>query len=366
MDEHVETTLVGAGRPGGPGAPMSPPIVASSTYHAGGALGYGRDGNPTWEPLEELMGLLEGGHAVSFGSGLATCAAVFDGVPAGGLVVAPRSAYFGVTEQLRSREATGRIAVRWVDGGVPGQVAAALDGASLLWLETPSNPMMTISDIAAAAAARPAGCVLVVDNTFATPLLQRPIDLGADVVVHSATKYVGGHADLLLGIAVCARAEDADALRGVRYREGAVPGALEAFLALRGARTLAVRLDRAQANAGELARRLSGHARVTCVRYPGLPDDPGHALASRQMRGFGAMLSFEVEGGAAAADALCARVRRIVSATSLGSVETLIERRAHYESERENGTPESLLRLSVGIEHVDDLWDDLSAGLDAH
>src|SRR4051794_31961191 len=140
MDEHVETTLVGAGRPDGPGAPMNPPIIASSTYHAGGPLEYGRDGSPTWEALEQLMGRLEGGHAVSFGSGLATCAAVFDGVPGGGIVVAPRSAYFGVTEQLRAREAVGRLSVRWVDGGDAGQVAAALDGASLVWLETPSNP----------------------------------------------------------------------------------------------------------------------------------------------------------------------------------------------------------------------------------
>ena len=233
----------------------------------------------------------------------------------------------------------------------------------MVWLETPSNPLIAIADIAAAAATRDAGTLLVVDSTFATPLLQRPIEHGADIVVHSATKYIGGHADLLLGLAVCRDAAAAQALWEVRYREGAIPGSLEAFLALRGLRTLGVRLERAQSNAGELARRLESHPAVTRVRYPGLPDDPGHAVASRQMDGYGAMLSFETLGDAAAADAVCERVRVVTAATSLGGIESLIERRARYASERLSGTPPTLLRLSVGIEHVEDLWADLDQAL---
>ncbi len=364
MTDRVETRLVAGGRAQGAGAPLGGTIVASSTYRLGGGLEYGRDGNESWSMLEGLVGELEGGHGVAFGSGLAACAAVLDALPAGGTIVAPRSAYHGFTDQLRVREAAGRLTVRWVgDIADSGAVAAAVPGADMVWLETPSNPLVAVADIAAAAAARAPGCVLVVDSTFATPLLQRPLELGADIVVHSATKYIGGHADLLLGIAVCRDEAAAERLVAVRLREGAIPGALEAFLALRGIRTLAVRLDRAQASAGELARRLDGHPIVTRVRYPGLPADPGHALAARQMRGFGAMLAFEISGDAATADAVCSRLRVISAATSLGGVETLIERRARYESERLAGTPETLLRLSVGIEHVEDLWADLDQAL---
>ncbi len=202
---------------------------------------------------------------------------------------------------------------------------------------------------------------MVVDNTFATPLLQRPLEFGADLVMHSATKFIGGHSDLLLGLVVTA---DSDLLARVRRRQklaGAIPGALEAYLALRGLRTLPVRLARSQESAGELARRLVGHPAVTRVRYPGLPDDPGHQRAAAQMDGFGAMLSFEVAGGAAAADAVCATVRIVVSATSLGGVESTMERRAKLAGQED--VPPGLLRLSVGIEHVEDLWTDLDAAL---
>jgi cystathionine gamma-synthase len=364
VTERLETRLVAGGRPQGPGAPLGGTIVLSSTYRLGGELEYGRDGNESWSALEALMGELEGGHGVVFGSGLAACAAVLDALPPGGTIAAPRSAYHGFTDQLRVREAAGRLRVRWIaDIADTAAVAAALPGTDMVWLETPSNPLIAVADIAAAAAARGPGCMLAVDSTFATPLLQQPLDFGADIVVHSATKYLGGHADLLLGIAVCRDPVSAERLAGVRHREGAIPGALEAFLALRGIRTLSVRLERAQATASELAQRLDRHPAVTRVRYPGLPDDPGHTLASRQMSGFGAMLAFETIGGAATADAVCARLRVISPATSLGGVETLIERRARYESEQLAGTPDTLLRLSVGIEHVDDLWADLDHAL---
>jgi cystathionine gamma-synthase len=361
--ERVETRLVTGGRAHGPGAPLGQSVTMSSTYRLGAELEYGRDGNATWAALEGVIGELEGGDAVAFGSGLAACAAVLDAVPGGGTVVAPRSAYHGFTDQLRARESVGRLTVRWVDIADAQAVAEAASGAAMVWLETPSNPLMAIADIAAANAARDPGSLLVVDSTFATPLLQRPIEHGADIVVHSATKYIGGHADLLLGLAICRDPGAAEALWEVRHREGAIPGSLEAFLALRGLRTLGVRLERAQSNAGELAARLDAHPAVSRVRYPGLADDPGHAVASRQMDGYGAMLSFETLGDAATADAVCERVRVITAATSLGGIESLIERRARYASERLSGTPPTLLRLSVGIEHVEDLWSDLDQAL---
>ncbi len=194
-------------------------------------------------------------------------------------------------------------------------------------------------------------------------MVLRPLEHGADVVMHSATKYLAGHSDLLMGVLVTADAEVRAQLRQRRDLTGAIPGGLETFLALRGVRTLAVRMDRAQANAGELARRLAAHPRVARVRYPGLPGDPGHERAARLHDGFGAMISFEVDGDADAADAVCGRVRVITNATSLGGVESLIERRARYAVDAANGTPEALLRFSVGIEDVEDLWADLDAAL---
>ncbi len=205
---------------------------------------------------------------------------------------------------------------------------------------------------------------MLVDSTLATPLRQLPLELGADLVLHSATKFIGGHADLLLGAVLTrdpARAQD---LIHRRQTDGSTPGALEAFLALRGLRTLAVRLDRAERSAGELARRLLTHPAVTRVRYPGLPEDPGHELAGRQMSGFGAMLAFETVGDAAAAERVCDRVELITHATSLGGVETLLERRARYPAEQAAGTPPTLIRLSVGIEDVEDLWSDLQRALE--
>jgi cystathionine gamma-synthase len=204
---------------------------------------------------------------------------------------------------------------------------------------------------------------VLVDSTFATPLRQRPLEQGADLVLHSATKFIGGHADLLLGVVVTRDQRRRDELVHRRTMDGATPGALEAFLALRGLRTLAVRLDRAEQTAGELARRLAAHRGVTRVRYPGLPNDPGHELARRQMSGFGSMLAFETVGDANAADRVCARVQLITSATSLGGVETLLERRARYAGDAAAGTPPTLIRLSVGIENVEDLWRDLERAL---
>jgi cystathionine gamma-synthase len=286
---------------------------------------------------------------------------VLDLLPAGGHIVAPADCYFGVGELLTDGQQHGRWAVDRVDLTDTAAVQAAVDGADLLWLETPSNPLLEVADLPVlCAAGRRAGAIVGVDNTFATPLLQQPLALGADVVVHSATKFIGGHSDLLSGITIARDQALAQRLRHRRGLTGATPGALEAFLALRGLRTLALRLDRGQANASELARRLDGHPAVSRVRYPGLPGNPGHRTAAAQMRGFGAVLAFEV-ADAPTADRLCDAVRVIVHATSLGGVESTIERRSKLPGQEH--VPPGLLRLSVGCEHIDDLWNDLNSSL---
>jgi cystathionine gamma-synthase len=275
--------------------------------------------------------------------------------------VAPKDCYFGVGELLADAQQQGRWAVDRVDLTDTASVEGAAAGADLLWLETPSNPLMDIADLPAlCAAGRHAGAIVGVDNTFATPLLQQPLVLGADLVVHSATKFIGGHSDLLTGIAVAREQALAERLRHRRGLSGATPGALEAFLALRGLRTLALRVERGQRNAGELARRLDEHPAVRRVRYPGLPGHPGHRTAAAQMTGFGAVLAFEV-ADASTADRLCHAVQLIVPATSLGGVESTIERRSKLPGQ--GHLPSGLLRLSVGCEHIDDLWNDLNSAL---
>jgi len=316
---------------------------------------------PGWQALEELLGELEGGEAVAFASGMAAVAAVLDLVPAGARVVAPTDCYAGVGELLADGQGQGRWQVELVDISDTAASVAAARRADLVWLESPTNPLLDIADLpAVCAAARDAGALVAVDNTFATPLLQQPLTLGAHIVMHSATKFLGGHSDLLLGIAVTGSPELASRLHRHRTTAGATPGALETFLVLRGLRTLALRLEQGQRSAAELARRLSGHPAVTRVRYPGLPDHPGHDRAAAQMNGFGAVLSFEL-GDAAAANTVCDSVRLIRSATSLGGVESTIERRAKLAGQEH--LPPGLLRLSVGCEHIEDLWDDLSHAL---
>lgn len=366
-DLQPETTVVAAGRPArDPGAPVVAPVVLSSTYGAGGAVAYGRTGNPTWEALEDALGALEGGSAVSFASGMAAATTLLETLPLGARVVAPASGYYEVRSFLTDRAEGGRFDVELVDVADTGATLDACRGASLLWVESPTNPLLNVADLPALIdGAHEAGALVVVDNTFATPLLQRPLDLGADAVLHSVTKFLSGHSDLLLGAVVTRDTELYAALAGLRGLYGGVPGPLEAFLALRGLRTLAVRLERAQASALTLAQRLAAHPAVERVRYPGLPSDPGYDRARRQMRGFGAMLSFELRAGAEAAERACAAVRVITHATSLGGVESLMERRARWAGEVEMGTPPALIRLSVGIEHVEDLWADLERALSA-
>jgi cystathionine gamma-synthase len=366
-----QTAIVAAGRTSTAGSPMNVPLVLASTFRAAPgrtpspAAGreYARDdGTPTWEALEAVLAELEGGEAVAFSSGMAAAASVLDLLPAGATVVAPTDCYSGVKALLADGQEQGRWTVVLVDVTDTGAVLTAAADADLLWLESPTNPLLDVADLPTLCAGRGERRPLVaVDSTFATPLLQNPLALGADVVVHSATKFIGGHSDLLLGIAV-AHPELAERLRRRRELAGATPGALETFLALRGVRTMGVRLEAGQRSAGELARRLAAHPAVSRVRYPGLPDDPGHERARAQMRGFGAVLSFEV-ADAVTADALCDAVTVISSATSLGGVESTMERRAKLPGQ--DHVPAGLLRLSVGCEHVEDLWDDLAAALPA-
>jgi cystathionine gamma-synthase len=319
--------------------------VPAATYHAGGELEYGRYANPGWSALEAALGALDGGTAVAFSSGMAAVAAVLEQVPLGGTVVAPARAYSGTLALLRGWEERGRVRVRHVAVDDAGAVAAACEGADLLWLETPTNPALEVADVpAAVAAAHAHGAVVVVDGTFATPVLQRPLELGADLVVHAATKWLAGHSDALLG-AVVTDAERAASLLTHRSATGAVPGALEAYLTLRGLRTLHLRVERSQANAQELARRLAVHPAVGRVRYPG----------------FGGIVAVEL-ADAVRADALVDGCALWVHATSLGGVESSLERRRRWAAESPT-IPEGLVRFSVGVEDVEDLWADLEQAL---
>jgi cystathionine gamma-synthase len=356
-----ETVAVVAGRDSAPGAPLNVPPTFASTYRDGGPIGYGRWDNPTWMAFEEAIGLLEGGHAVAFASGQAATAATLAGLRTGAVVTVPFDAYLGTRSLLQKLEGQGRLRLRLMDVTDTGAVLESLDASDMLWLESPTNPMLGLADLPCVlGAARRAGVAAVVDNTFATPLLQRPIAWGATAVVHSATKYIGGHSDLLLGAVVSANQEHRDSLAQWRTLNGAIPGVMEAYLALRGLRTLPVRFARQQDSARLLAQRLSCHPLVMRVRYPGLASDPHHERASAQMDGFGAMVSFEVRDGQLA-DALTAALGLIVGTTSLGGVETTIDRRHRWPGEEH--VPPGLLRLSVGLEHPDDLWADLEQAL---
>ncbi len=353
--------MAGRGEPR-PGDPLNSPPVFASGFHANGSLPYARDGSPTWEAFESAIGALEGGVATAFSSGMGAAAAVLESLPAQARVVLPRTAYAEARRLLAERESDGKVRVSRVDGTRTEELIEQLPGAALVWLDSLANPMLDVAEVdRVAAAAHREGASVVVDATLATPILQRPLDLGADVVLHSATKYIGGHSDLLLGVAVVREEARAEDLCRARALLGAVPGTMETFLALRGLRTLPLRIERGQASALELAGRLSRHPEVLGVRYPGLPADPGHRRAERLLDGFGALLAFEPAGGARRADALCEAVRVFTHATSLGGVESLIERRSRVPGE--GHVPAPLLRASIGCEDPEDLWTDLEQAL---
>jgi cystathionine gamma-synthase len=359
----VESWLVSAGRDRRPGSPLNVPPCPASNFVLGERRAYSRDdATPGWEALEEIVGGLEGGSAVSFASGMAGIAAIFGQLPSGSLVTLPDDCYQGVAGLVKAGQSRGRWTVRRIAVADTAAWIEMCGAADLIWLESPSNPLLTVADLdAICAAPRKRGAILGVDNTFATPLNQCPLALGADVSVQSVTKFIGGHSDLLGGVVTVRDANLLVALRQARELAGATPGTLETFLAVRGARTLALRLERAQRNAMTLAERLAGHPNVTLTRYPGLPSHPTHEAARRQLKGFGTIISFDVRGDAPAADAVCAGLRLIQHATSLGAVESTIERRASVPGQEH--LPPALLRLSVGIEAVEDLWTDLDRAL---
>jgi len=342
-----ETVAVAAGRPPAePDQPLNVPVVLASTYVAGGELEYGRYGNPTWTAFEDALGALEGGKALAFASGMAATAAVLDLVEPGGVVVVPKHSYLGTLSQLDHLEKRGAVRTVQVDIADTDAVLAATRDAAMLWIESPTNPALEVADVEAlATAARADGVVVVVDNTFATPVLQRPLELGADIVLHSATKYISGHSDVIMGAVVAQNERLLAELLSRRSLHGAIPDPLEAFLALRGLRTLHLRVERAQQNAVEIVRALESHAAVQRVRYPG----------------FGAIVSLELADGDAA-DRFVAGVRLCRHATSLGGVETTLERRRRWSGEAPS-IPEGLVRISVGIEHIDDLLADLAQSL---
>ena len=352
-----------------------PPVHPSTTfardahYDLRGRTSYARDHNPTYEGVEDLLAHLEGGErALLFASGMASAAAVVQSLRPGDHVIALKVMYWGLRNWLIQFCADWGLELTLVDGDPDGLRAAIRPGQTkLVWIESPCNPLWQVVDIAAAAEiAHAAGARLAVDSTAATPVLTQPIALGADLVMHSATKYLNGHSDVVAGALVTARADDFWA-RTERNRKdlGAVLGSFEAWLLQRGLRTLFLRVRRSSETALKLAVHLAGHPRVSEVLYPGLPGHPGHAIAQRQMQGgFGGMLSIRVTGGFEAAQQVATGCRRFLPATSLGGVESLIEHRAAIEGP-DSPIPPDLLRISVGIEHPDDLLLDLDRALES-
>jgi cystathionine gamma-synthase len=322
-------------------------LIFSSTYHAGGPVGYGRYGNESWSALEAAISELEGGKTLSFSSGMAAVSAVFSILPIGAPVVASNQGYSGVMGLLNLLHSTGRLEVRFVEITNTDEVIAAMKGAALVWLESPTNPCLDIADLPALiSAAKKLGIGVGVDNTFATPLVQKPLTMGADIVMHSVTKFLAGHSDVVLGSLSINDEALYKRLEESRRLNGAIPGPFEAWLAVRGIRSFPIRFRAAESNAQELVARLSQHPKITKVRYPD----------------FGAVISFEVDGTAEAAQKVCESSQLIAHATSLGGIESLWERRRRWAGES-HSVPEQLIRLSVGCEHVDDLWADIQQAL---
>lgn len=395
-----------------PGAAVNSPVDFTSTFRyepgvepAPEQPHYGRESVPSWQPLEQMLAQLEAGTRTShsgeglvtraheepaevlpgllFSSGMAAISAVIHLMAPGGHLILPRHSYMGFATMTDRLAASGRVVIHRVDIAETEQVTATIDDVAtlaqaqeaqvMLWIESPTNPMLEVADMPALiAAARRRNVLTAVDNTFATPLRQQPLRHGADVVVHSVTKFLAGHSDLIMGAAITPRADLHAALLEHRTLHGAIPGPMEAYLALRGLRTLAVRLEAAERNAAELAQRLAGiigtsGLPVRAVTYPGLSSHPHYERAAEQLSGFGAIVTIEVSPvgeltEAQTADAVLSALQLWTPATSLGGVESLVERRRRHPGEPET-VPEGLIRLSVGIEDVEDLWADLVSGL---
>lgn len=373
-DLQPSTLAITAGRPPKtPGGPLNPPLVMASTLHADGEVSYTRESHPTAESLENVVAALEGAtFGVAFASGMAAIEGVVRATrPLH--VVTSSVLYAGTSSRLEQLAGEGmlgltRLPARDAQGWV--SAAAAADGDPvLLWIETPTNPTIELVDLEAIHAGLVSAgvrdrCVIVVDNTIATPLLLRPLELGADIVMHSATKYLGGHSDAVIGVVVTNDEGHHASLVNERTLGGAIPGAMESWLTVRGVRTLAVRLAASGRNAREIAERLAAHPVVTAVHYPQLQGSPDYALASRQLSAPLSLVSFEVGGDPQRAESVCAATQIWTHATSLGGVESTLERRTRHEGESPLVAVD-LIRLSVGCEDVEDLWRDLAQALDA-
>jgi len=371
---HLETLAVHAGHSPDPATGAVTPSISLSTTFERSADGTYRDGfvyaradNPNRRALEQCLARLEGGSgAVAFSSGQAATAAVLHSLRPGDHVIAPEDSYFGTAELLADQFGPWGLESTFVDMTDAAAVEAAVrPNTRLIWIETPSNPLIRTTDLRAVVGiARRAAALVACDNTWPTPVLQRPLELGVDLVMHATTKYLGGHSDTLGGVVVAREGGELfDRLRKIQTSAGAVPSPFECWLVLRGIRTLPYRMRAHCDNATAIARFLESAAGVERVHYPGLERDPGYAVAASQMRRPGGMLSFCVRGGREEAMALTARLKIITRATSLGGPETLIEHRASVEGPRTRA-PENLLRVSVGLEHPEDLIEDLRQALE--
>lgn len=380
--QKARTRVVAAGRPDQANAPVNHPVDFTSTYRyrpgTENPLEYAREGSPTFEPLEQLLAELESGeHGLLFSSGMAAISAVVNQLALGAHLVLPSHAYMGFSTLAQQMADKGLLTLHRADISDTEQVLSTVDEAAaaaqragteaMLWIESPTNPMLEVADLPALlAAAKQRGVTTAVDNTFATPLRQNPLVHGADVVLHSVTKFIAGHSDVLMGAAITSDAQLYEGLHSHRTFHGTVPGPMEVFLALRGARTLAVRLDAAEQNAQHLARKLhtlvnDDAAPVVAVAYPGLPSHPQHERAKSLLSGFGAIITLDT-GSQQAADAVLDQLRIWTPATSLGGVESLAERRRRHITEPAS-VPDGQIRLSVGIEDAEDLYQDLDQAL---
>lgn len=363
-NQSSETRAIVSGRPRvQPDSELNPPISLTSTFTAGGPIGYARYGNHTWSALEEAISSLEGGKTLSYSSGMAAISAVFSTLSVGAKVVASNQGYSGTMTLLGNLHQSGQLTVSFVDIVDTEQVVAALEGAQMLWIESPTNPCLDVADVPELIkAAKSRGILVAVDNTFATALVQTPLAMGSDISMNSVTKYLAGHSDVVMGSLSATDPEVLKKLEDARKFYGSIPGPFEAWLALRGIRTLPLRLERATANALEIAKRLSVHPKITRVRYPGLTTDSQHERAKSFMAGFGAIVSFEVDGDVQATDRVCESSKLITHATSLGGIESLWERRRRWPIESLS-VPENLIRLSLGCEGVEDIWSDIESAL---
>ena len=363
---NAETKVVAVGRPvKKPDGGLNPPIALNSTFHTGGPIGYARSGNETWSALEDAISSLEGGKTLIFSSGMAAIGAILSILPSKAIIVAAKNGYQGTTNILKNLHESEKLIVRFVDPTNTKEILAAIPGSQIIHLESPVNPLLDVIDLPQVIKfAKESGAGVSIDNTFATPMNQNPLAMGADICMHSVTKYLSGHSDVLLGSLSTNDPALYSRLEQARKYGGAIAGPFEAWLALRGIRTFAVRMQRSQENALELANRLAKEPRVSRVRYPGLVTDPNHLVAKSFMKGFGAMISFEPKGTPDQIDLMCNSSKLITNATSLGGVESIWERRRRWETESET-IPVNLIRFSVGIENVDDLWADIQSALNA-